>query len=305
MSTNLPTARNNLEATRRSRTATNSRRCSGRAPEGPGADIARKWTPASAYPRGLSSCSKASLGTARATSGRELFGNNCLAHSSCFASSNSATSVCRDAAALLYAPSVTNIRARRALLPCFAHRRFIDAASHIDRHWLSARFSNSSNEPALHFSNLLANSHRTFTPRGTGPSNNLARANSKVLDAALPSAIPSKSSAIIVECRCLKLTGTCTTDVDGKTPTLLKKVSRQIGSCRLVLSVMPISSVRLIALSPPTRSPSSKRRGGWILEHFWHDLDAIGRNAPQPSPQQAPLSNPRRTSQAASGRHCP
>ena len=98
-------ARRNL-AQRRSRTAVSSRRCSGRMPLGPGADIARNRTPLSAgtAPAGASSDGAAgwgSAGGAMAAAGRVLHGRSAAPQAACASLSRSATLVCRELAALL------------------------------------------------------------------------------------------------------------------------------------------------------------------------------------------------------------
>ena len=129
-STNLPIAAKRAFATRRSRTATISRRCSGRMPLGPAADMARKLTPFSDEDGLVLSLREVGSGAwsrgAIAAAGRALLGSKVAAHLACAASSKSATSVWRLLVALLYAPSLMRLRARRALLPCFADFRTAD-----------------------------------------------------------------------------------------------------------------------------------------------------------------------------------
>ena len=92
--------------------------CSGRAPLGPGADMAANRTPSNALAGGF--CSGASVlvagrGEMTADSGRMLRGNSCSAQETCSTGSRNAMSDVKDAAALLKAPSRTNDLARAAL----------------------------------------------------------------------------------------------------------------------------------------------------------------------------------------------
>ena len=189
--------------------------------------MARNRTPLSAGTSALgtaSSCAGpgAAAGGARALAGRALRGRSAAPQDSWASASRSATLVCKELAALLYAPSLIKARARRALAPWVGAPR--SAAWHRAR-WRqcsSARSNKTANCPLAQSCKRRASSSRTLTPRGAGPKSNLDRASSWMHASTSPSAIRLSNPASTVACRMRWSTGTCSTVADGKRRTRAK-----------------------------------------------------------------------------------
>ena len=169
---NAPRAACRRFAAGRDRTARASRRCSGRAPLGPGADMAPKRTPrkgglwSSAGDRFPAAQSEAPAGTDSASAVCEsLQGKNVSARSLCSATVNGADCVVTALTPLEKAPSRTKRRARRAACCLFGGRRRPPARASL--RCSSTRVNSSTNDPSYQRSIRLASSTRVLAPWGT------------------------------------------------------------------------------------------------------------------------------------------
>ena len=291
--------------------ARRSRRCSGRRPEGPGADSAEKWTPWSglgvcwssspaptscASPSGFSALAGGTA-AAGARSGRVAPGSMAAAHETSAPAEQ--TNGCDDKpwTAFLNAPARTCLRVRCLDGPSLSAPLAGRAKA------TSASATRSCHLPLSQRSSRWRTAAHGCWPVGTGARRSLGHDSARIPYCMSPSRAPASVVASRARNLGLRLLGMCLRVCGGRARTRSAKSAGKMGALPLALlsaggrpvgayagGGTPRGSATAGPSSPGMQSSGRPGRTDPRAPHCLHEFDEWSRNAPQPGESQMPRS---------------